>query len=81
MHVLRLRMAPWAEPFGFRHEVVTVLDLDDDEVATHTRLAGTAVERGEGDLADHLQAEAAALGRARGLVRAPGHGGDRGVAR
>jgi glycosyltransferase involved in cell wall biosynthesis len=63
VHLVRLRMAPWAEPFAFRPGVTTVLDFDDDEVTTHTRLASTARQRGELDLADHLSAEADALGR------------------
>ncbi len=63
VQVVRLRMAPWAEPFAFRPGVVTVLDLDDDEVATHDRLRVEAEARGESDLAEHLGAEAEALGR------------------
>ncbi len=63
VHVVRVRMAPWAEPFAFADGVTTILDLDDDEVATHTRLAATARQHGEPDLADHLAGEGESLGR------------------
>ncbi len=58
----RLRTAPWVEP-ALGQARLTLLDLDDDEVVTHQRLARAARWRGEPELADDLEAEGAALGR------------------
>jgi glycosyltransferase involved in cell wall biosynthesis len=58
----RLRSALWARPF-LDVASCTILDLDDDEVATRRRIAEGARQRGASDLATELDAEADGLGR------------------
>lgn len=58
---LRLRTAPWILPFA--DEATTVVDLDDDEVATHHHLATELRRRGRLDEAAAVATEAEALRR------------------
>jgi polysaccharide biosynthesis protein PslH len=60
VHVMRLYLAPLAEPFlrqGAR-ETLRVLDLDDDEMRTHERLARLHGGCGDAAMASQLEAEA-----------------------
>ncbi len=60
VHVMRLYLAPLAEPFLRRAEArpFCMLDLDDDDVRTHERLARLHATRGDAATAAMLDAEA-----------------------
>jgi len=68
VHTFRLYLAPFAEPYLAQPGLEVRLDLDDDDVTTHRRIAGLLREdgderaaRAEGSQADRYEAMAAAL--------------------